>query len=222
MATLVIVAHPDLDASQSQQFLQQAGQIEGVTWHHLDAITNLNVAQERQLLRQHQRIILQFPLYWYAAPASLKSWQDQVLTNNFLSSLHDKELALVVTTGLPQSAFRMGGAAHFSLDQFLLPYRAWGLQAQMKFLPTFAIYQFAYYDEIAQLQLLSDYRRYLTQTAPDSLLNRSYWFLNQLPKTNQDDGQLILAEYLEQRTQELEGLQDTLRLIKMNEEEANV
>ena len=40
----------------------------------------IDVAEEQKHLAAADRIILQFPFYWYSTPALLKQWQDDVLT----------------------------------------------------------------------------------------------------------------------------------------------
>ena len=181
-------------------------------------------------MRQADRIILQFPLYWYAAPAGLKQWEDTVLTRTFVYGDHryplaGKELGIVVTTGMPAKAFQRGGAEQITLDAALAPLAAVANRAKMKWLPTFAIHQFAYLDEPAKLQLVVDYQRYLTQTQPDNLQNKQAWFaqhlpamIERLPLEQQQAGQLILTAFEQQQT-DLEALTDTLGLIKEQEDD---
>ncbi|KRM94367.1 NADPH-quinone reductase (modulator of drug activity B) [Lentilactobacillus senioris DSM 24302 = JCM 17472] len=230
MKTLIIVAHPEIENSQTQEFLYQGAQAMNVEWHHLDAIAQLNVEAEQQLLRTADRIIFQFPLYWYAAPASLKDWEDTVLTRNFIYGdgrfpLANKELGIVVTTGRPLKDFRHGGTENITIDEMLASLRAVGHLAQMKILPAMPIAQFSYQQEAEQMQLLIDYQRYLTQPAPDSLANRETWFANQLPKfiaklpaADQFTGQLI-ADTFAQNQADLEQLRDALNLLKEGEED---
>lgn len=71
--TLIVVAYPHIADSTTQQFLQAAVHQTSAIWHHIDGLNSLDVQQERQLLAAADRIIFQFPLYWYAAPASLKN-----------------------------------------------------------------------------------------------------------------------------------------------------
>lgn len=229
MTTLVLVAHPQLADSTSQQFFKASLPRE-VQWVHLDAQPLDDVAYEQERLRQADRIILQFPLYWYAAPASLKVWEDTVLTRSFVYGDHryplaGKELGVVVTTGMPEVAFQRGGAEGLTLDAALAPLAAVARRAQMTWLPTFAVYQFAYLDEPQKLQLVTDYQRYLTQAQPDSLVHRQDWFgaqlktrLQALPASQQTAGQLIATTF-EQRCEELAALDDTLALIKEQEDD---
>ncbi|WP_259335274.1 NAD(P)H-dependent oxidoreductase [Bombilactobacillus bombi] len=220
--TLIIVAHPQIDNSSTEQFLKRGAELVQADWHHLDELVTFSIAKERQLLVDAQRIIFQFPMYWYTAPASLINWQTKILSNKFLqTSLSGKELGIVVTTGQPAKAFKTGGAVGYTLDQILTPYQVLARQAQMKFLPIFAIYQFYYLSEKSQLQLLMDYQRYLSQQFPDSLENRSQWYLQYFTQhhlADNDNKNLIKATF-SQITQELDNAQTTLNLIKQDEDD---
>lgn len=230
MTTLVLVSHPHLADSTSQQFLKASINSDEVLWEHIESQATIDIEKEQAQLRQADRIILQFPLYWYAAPAGLKQWEDTVLTRTFVYGDHryplaGKELGIVVTTGMPAKAFQRGGAEQITLDAALAPLAAVANRAKMKWLPTFAIHQFAYLDEPAKLQLVVDYQRYLMQTQPDNLQNKQAWFaqhlpamIERLPLEQQQAGQLILTAFEQQQT-DLEALTDTLGLIKEQEDD---
>ncbi|MDF2684641.1 MAG: ral stress protein [Brevibacillus sp.] len=76
--TLVIVTHPTLNSSRINKRLTEELLIhEEVTVHLLyEAYPDeqIDVEKERQLLENHDRIVLQFPFYWYGAPYLLKKW----------------------------------------------------------------------------------------------------------------------------------------------------
>lgn len=230
MTTLVLVAHPHLADSTSQQFFKASLPQEAVTWVHLDALGAFDVAAEQDRLRQADRIILQFPLYWYAAPASLKAWEDAVLTRTFVYGDHryplaDKELGVVVTTGMPAKAFQRGGEEGLTLDACLAPLAALAHRAHLTWLPTFAVHQFSYLTEPQKLQMVIDYQRYLTQEQPDTLAHRQAWFIQRLPEMvarltpeQQASGQLI-ASTLAQHQSDLDELADTLAMIKETEDD---
>lgn len=225
MKTLVLVAHPHLADSSSQQFLKESLPDSGVVWEWLDGQQALDVDQEQAQLRQADRVIFQFPLYWFAAPASLKQWEDTVLTRKFVYGDHryplaGKELGVVVTTGMPCKAFQRGGAEGLTLDAVLAPLAAVAQRAKMTWLPTFAIHQFGYLTETEKLQLVVRYQRYLTQSQPDSLTTRQAWFaerlpgmIDRLPVDQQAAGKLI-ASVFDQKSADLDQLTDTLALIK--------
>ena len=78
MKTLVILSHPEIKESGSQQYLLSSiPENKNITVHHLESIYpdfNIDVEKEQELLKRHDRIIFQFPFYWYTAPALLKKW----------------------------------------------------------------------------------------------------------------------------------------------------
>jgi len=84
MKTLVIITHPNLDQSRiNRTWMQELKKHEEITIHALYQAYpdgKINVAHEQSLLESHDRIILQFPFYWYSTPSLLKQWQDEVLS----------------------------------------------------------------------------------------------------------------------------------------------
>lgn len=188
MKTLVIVSHPNVQGSNSQQFLKESLPVsEDITYHHLETTypdENINRQAEQALLVAHDRIIFQFPLYWYSSPPLLKKWQDEVLTEGFAygvggQALVGKELGLVLTVGIAEQAYQAGGTEQFALSQLLIPYQAVVNKVGMRFLAPFAIHQFQYMTEREQQALLIRYQQYMT--LPDlSLSARVNWFIEQL------------------------------------------
>lgn len=230
LKTLVIVSHPEINNSQTQQFLMQGAKMQDVTWHHVEELAEIDVAKEQALLKENDRIIFQFPLYWYAAPEGLKHWEDEVLTRNFVygdgdDNLSDKEFGIVVSTGMPLKEFRRGGSENITIDQIMAPYYAIADRAKMNILPTFTIAQFQYMDEQQQMQLLIDYQRFLTQKYPDTLNNRQEWFEQEFTDrfknfndTNCTECETVLNTFI-QRREDLEQLKSTISLIKQGEDE---
>lgn len=74
--TLVIVAHPNLTTSTiNKTWKGRLSQESDITVHDLYATYpngTIDVAYEQQLLLEHERIVFQFPLYWYSSPSLLK------------------------------------------------------------------------------------------------------------------------------------------------------
>jgi len=114
--TLVLVAHPDLAGSRVNAALSAAAHdVDGVTVHDLvdarsrTADGRFDVLAEQRLLVAHERIVLQFPWYWYSVPGILKDWMDQVLLYGFAYgsggvALRGKTLQVVTSTGGPGAA----------------------------------------------------------------------------------------------------------------------
>lgn len=230
LKTLVVVSHPEINNSQTQQFLLQGAKLQDVTWHQVEALGEIDVEKEQALLMENDRIIFQFPLYWYAAPAGLKNWEDKVLTRNFVygdgdDNLGDKEFGIVVSTGMPLKEFQRGGSENISIDEIMAPYFAIADRAKMNILPTFTIAQFQYLNDQEQMQLLIDYQRFLTQKYPDTLTHRQEWFEQEFADrfknfdgTNCTECETVLDTFI-QRKEDIEQLKSTISLIKQGEDE---
>ncbi|MBR8712780.1 NAD(P)H-dependent oxidoreductase [Porphyromonas levii] len=85
MKTIVIVGHPDLSTSIVNRKWVEAlrpYEGEGLKVHRLDKALKedgtFDLEKEQALLEQYDRIVLQFPLYWYMPPAIMKLWMDTV------------------------------------------------------------------------------------------------------------------------------------------------
>jgi glutathione-regulated potassium-efflux system ancillary protein KefG len=153
MKTLVIVAHPnETESRANRRWAEAIGKQEGVTVHRLYESYpewRIQVEREQELLLAHDRIILQFPFYWYSSPPLLKKWLDEVLTFNWAygpegTKLHGKELMLAVSTGGPQFAYQPGGYNNYTVAELLRPFQATSNLIGTVFLPIYqsnGIYQ---------------------------------------------------------------------------------
>lgn len=146
MSTLVILVHPNLETSRVNKTWKEAlEQHHDVTVHDLYATYpdfKIDVAREQQLLVSHDRIVFQFPFYWYSSPALLKEWQDVVLSYGWAygqsgTQLHGKEFVLAVSTGGPADAYRPDGYNRFMMEELLSPFRAMANLTGMTYLPPY-------------------------------------------------------------------------------------
>lgn len=204
MKTLVIVSHPDIDESATQSFLKASfPKDDQVIWHKVKS--NLDIQSERQLLLENDRIVFQFPLYWYSAPASLKKWMDDVLDGDFVFAgrypLADKELGIVVSTGIAEKQFKAGGKEKFSISEMLKPFEMSAQKLRMKYMKPLVISQFEYFAENQKQGLVVKYQQYLQQSK-DSFDDKLDWFIKELQKRDQE----LLAETLQTKKAELNVL----------------
>lgn len=146
MRTLVILVHPNLETSRVNKTWKTAlEQHKDVTVHDLYAAYpdfRIDVAREQQLLLSHDRIVFQFPFYWYSSPALLKEWQDVVLSYGWAygksgTQLHGKEFILAVSTGGPADAYRPDGYNRFTMEELLSPFRAMANLTGMTYLSSY-------------------------------------------------------------------------------------
>ena len=87
---------------------------------------SVNADTEHELLEAADRVILQFPFYWYSSPALLKEWEDEVITAGWAyagaHALKGKELKLVVTTGSDAAKYRKDGEYSHTMEELLSPF----------------------------------------------------------------------------------------------------
>ncbi|MCD9021068.1 NAD(P)H-dependent oxidoreductase [Cohnella silvisoli] len=148
MKTLVIVAHPNLQESRANRtWKERLEQEKSVTVHDLYQCCpndRIDVELEQNLLLEHDRIVLQFPFYWYSTPSLLKKWQDEVYTYGFGygtgNKLREKEYMLAVSVGRAKQSYSPEGDSLYTMEQLLLPLQATILLTEMRYLPPFIVY----------------------------------------------------------------------------------
>ncbi len=209
--TLIIMSHPDVAQSSSQQFLLAAVKGEGqIQVRHLESILAEQESEhfvktlERSCLQDADRIIFQFPLYWYQCPSVMKQWMDEVLTLNLSQKGKKKEFGIVVTVGAKQDRYTAGGSVGFGIEELLRPYQALANQLRWDYQTPFVIYQFQYLPEAQKQQLLVDYLYYL-ENGSHHFSEKEQWMLERLEQyTNNHTGQV--REWLVELKQEREEL----------------
>jgi putative NADPH-quinone reductase len=146
MKVLVIVAHPNIEESiVNRTWLGELKKHPAVTVHELYKQypdEKIDIEREQRLCEEHDRIVWQFPFYWYSSPPLLKKWQDEVLTHGWAygsngNKLHNKELILAVSTGSPKERYQAGGRNNYSMSELLKPFQATSNLIGTKFLPAF-------------------------------------------------------------------------------------
>jgi len=119
MATTAFVFHPNFAASTvNARLAAEAEKQDGVTVRRLYDLYpdfRIDVAAEQAALTASDRIVLQFPMYWYFCPPLLKKWEDDVLTYGWAygptgDALHGKEMVVAVSPGAPGAGYRRHGA----------------------------------------------------------------------------------------------------------------
>ncbi len=113
---LLLYAHPESqDSVANRVLLKPATQLSNVTVHDLYAHYPdffIDIPREQALLREHEVIVFQHPLYTYSCPALLKEWLDRVLSRGFASGpggnqLAGKVLGRGVSPGEPGKGLRV-------------------------------------------------------------------------------------------------------------------
>lgn len=146
---LLLYAHPESQESIANRILlQPARYSEHVTVHDLYAQYPdffLDIRHEQQLLREHQVIVFQHPLYTYSCPALLKEWLDRVLSRGFASGpggneLEGKYWRSVITTGEPEAAYHQQGLNRYPMSEIMRPFELTAQMCHMHWMTPMIIY----------------------------------------------------------------------------------
>ncbi|MCH4163909.1 MAG: NAD(P)H-dependent oxidoreductase [Lentilactobacillus diolivorans] len=231
MKTLIMVSHPNLEQSATEAFFKTSADfVDESTWYSLDHLyskAKIDPDREQRFIQNFDRIIFQFPLYWYSSPASLKQYMDDVFTRKFIvatQSLKNKELGIVVTTGDALTDFQAGGSERYTMSEILRPFEAFANKAVMVYLKPFVVDQFNYKEVTDKQRLLVAYLQYLNAPMPLSLENREKWLLAQLKQSKPDIApqqqkilDLVIGAIDDQQDQ-IDDLKMNIKLIRDQEE----
>ena len=88
MKTLVIVTHPTINISViNKKWIEELKKSpDKFVIHQLYEVypdEKIDVAAEQKLVEQYNKIVFQFPYYWFNCPPLLKKWLDEVLTHGW-------------------------------------------------------------------------------------------------------------------------------------------
>ncbi|MDQ1087148.1 NAD(P)H-dependent oxidoreductase [Siphonobacter sp. SORGH_AS_1065] len=133
MKTLIIVIHPDLTHSVINKRWIEAleKQPEKYTIHKLyDAYPDekIDVRAEQQRIEQYDKIIFQFPLYWFSSPPLLKKWFDEVLIRGWAYGsksgykMAGKRIALAISAGIAEDEFMPTKKYKYTLEELTRPF----------------------------------------------------------------------------------------------------
>lgn len=146
---LILFTHPAIEKSRiNKQLIKSIEKLDGITVNNLYENYPdfyIDVVKEQQLLQMHDIIVWQHPFYWYSSPALLKEWFDLVLQHGFAYGINGKELEgktafSVISTGGRKEVYSEEGRNHYTMNQFLVPYKQSANLCLMEYLPPFIVY----------------------------------------------------------------------------------
>ena len=143
MKIMHLVFHPDLTASRVNRTWKRQMEDSGKVATSRDLYRDypdyrIDVEQEQAMLTAHERIVIQFPLYWYSVPPLLKKWMDDVLTPGFAygdhgNKLEGKDLQLLVSVG-GRHKFYNGFDIFCTIPDLLRPFQLTANLTRMNYL----------------------------------------------------------------------------------------
>ncbi|MDO4400998.1 MAG: NAD(P)H-dependent oxidoreductase [Coriobacteriia bacterium] len=126
---LVVSGHPRLDDDSvaNKAIVEELAKNDGYTIDRLDALYpdfQFDVEAEQAKLVAADVIVLQYPVFWYAMPALMQKWMEDVFLHGFShgsqgKALVGKKLVLSMTIGAPEEAYGDGAAVH--VEDLLIP-----------------------------------------------------------------------------------------------------
>jgi glutathione-regulated potassium-efflux system ancillary protein KefF len=150
---LVLVAHPDLRRSRVNQGLKdralaaarEAPRIEVRDLYALYPDFAIDVRAEQAAAAAADLIVWVHPIQWYAMPALMKLWVDDVFSLGWSygpggRALAAKDLWLVTSTGARQEAYHPTGYNRHFFDAFLPPYEQTAALCGLRFLPPLVLH----------------------------------------------------------------------------------
>ena len=145
---LVLVAHPDLRRSNITCRLKTsalaaarpAPRIEVRDLYALYPDFAIDARAEQAAAAAADLIVWVHPIQWYAMPALMKLWVDEVFSLGWCygpggQALAGKDLWLVASTGARQDAYHPSGDNPHFFDAFLPPYEQTAALCGLRFLP---------------------------------------------------------------------------------------
>lgn len=105
----------------------------------------IDVQKEQRLVLLHDRIIFQFPFYWYSSPSLLKKWLEDVLTYGWAYSseggkLRGKELGLAISIGGSEVEYRPGSGDLYTINELISPFHSTSNLVKTRFITLFTLF----------------------------------------------------------------------------------
>lgn len=130
---LIIITHPNLENSViNKRWIEELEKHpDKYTLHDLHSQypdEKIDIEREQQLVEAHDKIIFQFPFYWFNCPPLLKKWLDVVLIYGWAYGsasgykLSDKKIAIGITVGINEEDYTVTGKYKYTLEQLLAPF----------------------------------------------------------------------------------------------------
>ncbi|TDQ08290.1 NAD(P)H-dependent oxidoreductase [Pedobacter metabolipauper] len=151
MKTLVIVTHPNIENSAvNKRWVKELKKFPNdYVIHQLYEVypdEKIDVLAEQKLVDQFDKIIFQFPFYWFNCPSLLKKWLDDVLIHGWAYGsksgfkLAGKKIALAVSVGIDEHEYAHGEKYKYTVDELLRPFELSFEYIKADYQPFFAYY----------------------------------------------------------------------------------
>src|SRR5690606_30755452 len=133
MKTLIIVIHPDINNSLvNKRWLmalkEHSDKYDIHQLHEVYPDEKINADHEQRLVEQYQKIVFQFPFYWFNSPPFFKKWLDEVLTYGWAYGsksgyrVAGKKIALAISAGIDEREYMLGAKYRYTMEELTRPF----------------------------------------------------------------------------------------------------
>ncbi len=151
MKTLVIVIHPNLESSSiNKRWIEELKKHpEKYHVHELHTLypdEKIDVHAEQRMIEQYDKIVFQFPFYWFNCPPALKKWLDDVLTYGWAYGTNSgykvagKKVALAMSVGIDEEEYNANGKYKYTMEELTRPFELTFEYVKADYRPLFAYY----------------------------------------------------------------------------------
>lgn len=155
MKTLIVVIHPDIDGSIiNKRWLKELKkfpeQYEIHQLHKSYPDGKIDVLAEQKLMEKYDKIVFQFPYYWFNSPWLFKKWLDEVLLHGWAYGresgykLAGKKISMAISLGADEADYQESGVYHYPLEELLRPFELSFNFVKADYQPAFAYYGIEY------------------------------------------------------------------------------
>ena len=151
MKTLILVVHPHLNESLInkrwvEELQKHPDKYEVHRLYEAYPEGKIDVAAEQQLMERYERIVFQYPLYWFNCPPLFKTWLDEVLTYGWAYGsqsgykMGGKKVALAITAGIDEQEYAASGKYRYTVEELTRPFELTFEYVKADYRPPFVFY----------------------------------------------------------------------------------
>lgn len=156
MKTLIIVIHPDIESSVvNKRWIEELNKFPDLydihQLHKSYPEGNIDIIKEQNLIEQYDKIVFQFPYYWFNSPWLFKKWLDEVLIHGWAYGgesgykVAGKKIALAISLGADEADYQESGVYRYTLAELLRPFQLSFEFVKADYQPPFAYYGIEYH-----------------------------------------------------------------------------
>lgn len=141
---LIVSGHPNLAQSVANQTILNtlAAQLPEAEIRKLDSLYpdyQIDVAAEQAAISNADLMVWQFPFHWYAMPALMKKWLDDVFLHGFAhgstAKIAGKKLLISLTAGAPKGLYAKDALMRHEMEDYFAAFESTAALCGLELLP---------------------------------------------------------------------------------------